>query len=533
MLTILAATFLLRVVGIGYGLPLTVVADEPPFTLAALKMLQLHTLIPAQHEQEFSTILYYPPYLSYILLLPFLGIVGLKYALWSGPIASFSATLISDLSPFFLVARLVSVLSAVLSIYLIYRIAESLFSSRVVAMLSAFLLSTSILHIALSMVGRHWVPASLLFLLVLYVLTRQWTLRRRYISALVIAGIGMGITTICILALPLIGLYYLFFDARSFRESIRDIPLGIFGFAIFTALAAIPSLLSNSSNHIVESIAFLAEKTVLGFLQSPFSNLALNIFSEPVFVGAFLVGLALLVWQRQRISYLILLFFVVYTVCFYVFFRFDARFLLPLLPLYALAGGYALARLWETRARPLVLLLLLVPTVAALRLDVLALQNDTRAHVREWALENLTPADKVLVHTASLRIPTRPEAIAELRALDPAAVRKTDEADEVLARSDLPYVLNNLVTLRFETLRTLPDYAKKYGYTHLVYSSQFADATSTAFFAEFTKDLPVVERFDGFDITTSLADSAFYDPLQHLFEDRTLGPTIVIYKLDL
>jgi len=163
---------------------------------------------------------------------------------------------------------------------------------------------------------------------------------------------------------------------------------------------------------------------------------------------------------------------------------------------------------------------------------MLALQNDTRVHARQWVLENLAPTDKLLVNVALLRIPTTPEAVTELRALDRAAVRKTDESDEILARDDLPHALNNLIALRFETLRTLPDYAKEHGYTYLVYSSQFADATSTEFFANFTKELPVVKRFGGFGITTSLADSAFYDPLPHLFEDSMLGPTIVIFKLN-
>src|SRR3989344_593976 len=82
ILAILVGAFLLRVAGIGYGLPLLVIGDEPPFTLAALKMLQLHTFIPALHPDAFQSILYYPPYPSYLLLAPFALIIGIKYLLF-------------------------------------------------------------------------------------------------------------------------------------------------------------------------------------------------------------------------------------------------------------------------------------------------------------------------------------------------------------------------------------------------------------------------------------------------------------------
>ena len=71
---ILALAALLRIAGIGHGLPLFVVDDEPPFVLAALKMLELKTLLPAAHT-EFQDFLYYPPYLAY-LLLPFFAFVS-------------------------------------------------------------------------------------------------------------------------------------------------------------------------------------------------------------------------------------------------------------------------------------------------------------------------------------------------------------------------------------------------------------------------------------------------------------------------
>src|SRR3989344_2686822 len=177
---LLLGAFLLRALGIGYGLPLTVVADETPFTFAALKMLQLKTLIPALHPEAFQSILPYPPYLSYILLFPFTLILGIAYLLWQGSPELFQAYLISDLTPFFMTARFINVVLGTLSVFLVYRIAQTLFKSRVAALSAGFLLTTSILHEALSMVGRNWMAVSFVLLLILYILTHDsWSLKRR------------------------------------------------------------------------------------------------------------------------------------------------------------------------------------------------------------------------------------------------------------------------------------------------------------------------------------------------------------------
>ena len=79
LFVILVFAFLVRVAGIGYGLPLWLIADEPPFTLGALKMIELKTVIPRFHVEEFRSILYYPTYISYFLLPAFSGILAIKY----------------------------------------------------------------------------------------------------------------------------------------------------------------------------------------------------------------------------------------------------------------------------------------------------------------------------------------------------------------------------------------------------------------------------------------------------------------------
>src|SRR3989344_8778346 len=99
---ILLFSFLVRLAGIGYGLPLWLIDDEPPFTLAALKMIQLKTPLPVFHLDEFKAFLYYPPYLSYLYLFPFSVLLAAKYLFFSGGLDQFLYYVNIDLSPFFL-----------------------------------------------------------------------------------------------------------------------------------------------------------------------------------------------------------------------------------------------------------------------------------------------------------------------------------------------------------------------------------------------------------------------------------------------
>lgn len=542
---ILLFAFLLRVVGIGYGLPLTVVADETPFTFAALKMLQLKTLVPALHPEAFQAILPYPPYLSYMLLLPFTLILSVQYLLWSAPLETtslmgqgsaelFQAHLVSDLSAFFLTARLVNVVFGTLSVFLVYRIAQTLFRSRIAAITASFLLATSILHIALSMTGRNWIPVSFVFLLIFYVLTRQWTLQRRHLLTFAIAGIAMGISSLSAFFCVFIILHYVLFDARSFKNVMSDLPRMVFGALIFVGLAIIPSFLYRSGNAFLGAITLFEQKSLGEFFLSPWSALSLVAYSEPVLSGAFVLGLGMLSFSYRRLSALFALWTLFYIAVFYFLFRFDARFLLPLLPLFALAGGYAIAQMWNQRTKIFILIMLMLPLGVALPVSFLSMQGDTRDHARSWVLEHLTAEDKILVFSSAMHIPTQKAAVAELRAIDATTIRSINEADEVIDRIDAPYALNNLTSItNKEFIKDLPRHAKQHQYAYvlleprsLVMFPEMAEA-----FAVITKDAEIVQEFKGLGDSTSIFNSAFLEPFPVLFSGKSFGPDILIYRL--
>jgi hypothetical protein len=526
--------FSVRIAGIGYGLPLTVVADEPPFTLAALQMIQLHTVIPAFHVDAFKSILYYPPYLSYLYLIPFTAVTAVLYLLWHGGSALFSAHLISDLSVFFLIARVVSVALGACSVFLIYRIAQSLFHSRIAAAIAGFLLATSLIHESLSMVGRHWIPISFIFLVVLYVLTRERLPENRKIFyTFLIAGVGMGVSTFSGVALVLVGLWFFLVSETRLRDAFRDSWI-LSGGIMFLLLAPLPTLLYPYSQGFFGGVLLLhGQTTLLGFIASPVSALLKYAYAEPVLILLFLAGIGAFWNYHRRWCICLLAFFLFYVLLFYSVAAFESRFLVPLVPFYALFGGYAGYLMSRTRVAALILLvLLLVPLVSAVRLSTLAYQSDTRTFARNWALSELQPTDKVLVYGELLRLPANSSSLAELRSIDPAAVRKTDEAEATLDRTDVPYALN-LYTVQNETfLENLATYAHDHNYDYLIYEPAYtSDTRVAAQFDELIRRAQLVRTWEGFGNSFSVAGSGFTASLPQLFANKSLGPTMFVYKL--
>ncbi len=529
---ILTLAFLLRIVGIGYGLPLMVVGDEPPFVLAALKMIELHTVIPALHEEAFRSVLYYPPYISYLYLPFFVIAIGFKWLLWQGSSALFSSYLLSDLSIFFEIGRVIMVLCGVASVYLVYQTALSLYRSRLAALVAAFLLATSGLHVALSMVGRHWLPVSFLFALVLFLLTREnISLRKKFILSLLVIGIGAGVSTASFLLVIPAFLWFLVMEPSSIKQFLYD-KLIWAAAAATLALAALPSLLfHNAGGALVGGFSLLHEKNIVDLLLSPARALLLIAGTEPVFVGLFLAGLISLWFVNRRLALFSLLLFVGYAVAFYFLFQFQPRFILPLFPLFAVVAPGAFIILRRYSVTPVLLALLLIPLLVSGRISYLAYSNDSRALAREWMVSHALPTDKIIVYGNLLRLPTQAEEVARLRALDPTAVRRVDVADEMLDNTQLPFALNISNVQNEEFFSNIAQYAKNQGYTFAVIEEGYGGEARKPAIESMVKNATEITRFNGLGPTLSIGESDFIGKLTELFSGKSFGPTVVIYQL--
>ncbi|HVU80061.1 MAG TPA: hypothetical protein VHD37_01720, partial [Candidatus Paceibacterota bacterium] len=310
------------------------------------------------------------------------------------------------------------------------------------------------------------------------------------------------------------------------------------GAAAFALLCIAPSLLNPHSNGFTGDGDFLASFTGLdigALLAAPARILSLQLFSEPALLGLFFLGLGLLAFKRPPLFYFMAAFFFSYAAAFYFFFRLEARFMLPLVIFYALAGGYAFGHFSRRKAALAVLCaLLLIPLGSSLRLAALELQGDTRANARAWALEHIPQGGKVLVDVPLMRLSTDKGAVEELRAIDPGAVRRADEADAHLSEAGKRTLhALNLFTAPDASLPDLSAYAEAHGYEYVIYSPN-DDSQSQgrrAALDALARQGALAASWDGMK-GFSVTGSAFYGPLTELFSGKPLGSDVRIYRLD-
>lgn len=529
---------LVRFAGVSYGLPLMLVADEQSYPLTALRMLELRTLVPAWHPEAFASILYYPPYLSYLYLPLYTVALGVWYAFWGSSRELFVATLTADISIFFIIARLVSVLMGVASLYLCYRLGERLFASRTAGLFSCALLATSISHIALSSVARHWVAVALFLLLILYVLTdATYADDRRYGYALLIAGFGAGVSSVITVFGLFVVLHFLLLSRTSFAEALRSQFLWICGIAAL-ALALFPSALYQGSTGFVRDLTTETAKTVSGAVASLAQPLAYLFPSEPILIAFGVLGIALLLAHRRSLGLYLLSCVSSYGFIFYFLFRFETRFLLPIVVLMALAGGYTaahLVRYWPGRFVVGICGIALLIIVG--QYTMLTRTGDTRSLARDFVLHNTSSDDRILVYANLTRIPTTRAAVEELRSVAPTALRTADEAESLLNDSAYPHALNLYAAHDSQFFDSLPAYAAAHDYSYLVLDPAYADLmlyNQNAPFAPLIASSTVVASWDGRDDEgMSFGGSSFVQPVLTLFSEKYFGPDIVIYKLDL
>lgn len=120
-----------------------------------------------------------------------------------------------------------------------------------------------------------------------------------------------------------------------------------------------------------------------------------------------------------------------YVAFIYKFMPIEDRYILPVIPILAIAGGYAIDRFVQIgRDRQWVrlltisvaVLLLAYPAATAIRLAYLFTQSDTREQAKDW-IEQLPPGTRVAYDINGLYLVPTQESLAEQRRLDPDSLR--------------------------------------------------------------------------------------------------------------
>ncbi len=545
---IIGAAFLVRILGINYGLPLWLVADEPPFIFGALKMIELKTLIPALYSDAFKAALYYPPYLSYFYLIPFSIFLGLKYLFIGGGLENFKNIIVADPSGLFMIARFLMAILGTATVWLVYKISKNIFKSEAAALLAAGFLAFAFIHVNFSHWGRHWIPVTFVFSLVIYALSREdFSPKKKYLMASLIAGIGAGVNYQAAISAIFILLWFIFYDRllslKIFREKWIYASIGLFLGFVLLAYFLYPAGL------VVGKKDITGERNLSGFLEGYVFHATNLFYNDPAILLFLILGLILSFFYSRRYFWVAGGFIFSYIAVFYILVFHVDRYILMLFPLFAITAGYGLFELWKkigVKLRFLVMGLGVISFIFSIamvaKFDWLLLKNDTRISAINWFQSSIPKGSKVAILVRYMRMPTTFEAIKELEKINREVLRQVDFAELALKNKEDYYALNLYTVSSGEFYAKIKEYLTKNHYGYLIVENDFAKekgvpdlekiGTAIKVFDGFTDESQdVVNWFGGGDKNSYGTVPWFTGGWKNIFKLKNNGPRIIIVKL--
>ena len=388
LLFIVILGFVLRIIGIGYGLPNFYHRDEQYYINMALGF----------GSGDFNPHIFEnPPFASYLLF--FLYGTYYVYLKLSGVVtipSDFVELYLSDPSSFILIGRsFLGLLMGTISLPVIYLLGKKMFSKSV-GLLAAFFLAVSALHVRDSHYACNNILLMLNILLFYLFLFQYIEMQRKkfFLGAAVFLGLAIGTKyNGALLFLPAL-LAFIPFDGR-------DWPMKIKQALIFFSLSFAVYFLSNPFSIIAlrEFIQSFSVQVADEYPVGPWHHLAYSLY-EGVGLGILLlsvIGIWRFLKEDKHWSQIILL---VGTALWYgvnIFFSQKyMRYTIPLLPCIYIFAALGLQTLFDYRSRlfkvtavTLVLILFGLQTAKTLKADYLSCQSDNRDMARIWIEKNL------------------------------------------------------------------------------------------------------------------------------------------------
>lgn len=542
LITIVALAFAIRLFGINYGLPLWLIGDEPPFVTAALKMIELKTVLPFLHQNELRSTLYFPPYLAFFYIPFFSILLAIKFIFFAGDLEIFKNHIVSNPSDLFLLARSLNVILGTATIYFIYRIAKNIFKEERPALLAAALLALSPLHVYFSVFARDWVPATFLFTIAIFILSRvDRPLINKYLIAAIIAGLAFGISLIAGFIMVFTLFWYLFYEKHTLLSVFVNKALYA-ALLIFLALAALSIALYPYGFHFASDNSIgSTTKSFYAYLTNLANFLYPALLSEPILIITALLGLFFCWSDRRDWFWTSASFIFTYASILYWLYHYEYRYTIYLFPLLAILAGYGLHRITnflpnKKLANFVIAILLIFLAITISRFSNLLLQNDTRAQARHWVETNLPTNTKIIVFAELMRLTSTLEAKAEQQALDPASLRQVDLSENYLRtepQASQAFHALNLYTVENQELYQNPiAYVTKHHYEYLILDHNFPENNSdrrAAWLALAETGRPII-HFGSTDEKHLIRDGWFPN-IFDLLKLKNLGPKITIYKL--
>jgi hypothetical protein len=541
----LSATLLLAVVlrvwGVGYGLPYPYHVDEPTYVSAALN-LGAGTIGKQPNPTGYSNILF-GEFAAYYL-------AGRVTGLFPST-AAFEQAYRSDPSVFLLLGRLTSILLGAATVLVVYGLGKRSANQSIGGLLAALFLAVSFLHVRDSHYGVPDVPATFFISLsVLLCLLAAQTRAKKYF-ALAAATTAYAIATkwnVWPVMIPLIIAAIMGLRAPSPRANRRAwwsimIVVAMFFFIGF-ALGGFELMLKpgvyleyalrEAQAGEAGGFGYWQIDTLPGWL---FYGKTLLYGIGPVLLILTALGLThrirMVVKERDTTSLLLIAFPVLYFLFMGATQHYFARYTLPLVPFAAVLAADIIAAT-VMRWRPgrerlatgltigVVAIAIALPFVNSLQHDALLVQTDTRTLAKEWIEANIPAGAKL---AADWQTHTPP-----LSTLDRPAPGNSETV------YDVQYMGG---TGLFE--HTL-DWYRQQGYGYLITSS-FIDniplvvaqqnVERNAFYASLPQKLTLIKQFSatGDGSEPPFVFDEIYGPFISLWQRERPGPTIRIYQV--
>lgn len=460
LMFILLSGFIVRVWGIGFGLPHLYHADEP---------------VVVNHAVAFGTwdfnphFFHLPPLVSYVLF----GLYGIYYLVgrWAGLFMSvddFGALFISDPTSFYLIGRIVlGALLGTLTVWALYAVVKKNFSKKH-AILSALFLAFCFLHVR----DSHYIYADIPLILFLVMAFHPvfGVLERGKVKDYLVFGIAAGLVVATkyngvFIFVPFIAAHFLrsgvrlasIFDGKLFASGL----ISVIVYSLLNPYTWLDFPKFYSDAHEVT--------TVEGFtgLSHHFVYSILGGLGIPLALFA-LAGLLLLFIRPEKKKWIFAAFLLVYygVICFKG--QHYDRYILPLVPFLCFFAADALMFLaekfrWSGVLTAVLAGILLAPSSAKI---VLSNQIFTREDIRTTALResglHLPPRSKVALDNPFFmpRLEFTLEQLLEKKSEilsspepNPVQLRRVDLKIERAQKKDIPgyelYFLNDKPNVKF------------------------------------------------------------------------------------
>ena len=404
MVAVAALATLLRLDGIGFGLPSMYDRDEPLFVMNGIRLLKEATLNPRWFGHPATTTFY-------ALAIVDLLVIGFGFvAGWWRDAAGFAASVYADPGIIFLANRWFIAACGVIGVLATFVIGRRLVDTRTGA-IAALLLALCPLHVEYSQIIRTDVQASAIMLLAVHFTLRMLDHGRRRDLVLAAMMVGFACATKWPAALigiaPFAACFMLPGMTRS--EQWRR-ALAVFGIAVLTLFVTSPFLLIDHQKVIANVLSEARPEHLGATGGSVWFNLGWYIAGplERAF-GAFglvlaAMGMVLAAGRYPRARVTILLGAVVFFVLIATRSLVWPRWAVPLLPFIALVvaiavrevAGVLRGRLAPLLATGALTLAVALPMLATTRADAVERANDTRGLAVGWVRANV-PRDRSIV----------------------------------------------------------------------------------------------------------------------------------------